>query len=49
MMRHLLLLTPNSSHATSAMMQANALVVALGEVAMAVAMVTREPPKNVTH
>lgn len=49
MMRHLLLINPNSSLATSAMMQGIALDAAKGEVAVAVATATRAPPMIVTE
>lgn len=49
MMRHLLLINPNSSLATSAMMQGIAQDAAKGEVAVAVATATRAPPMIVTE
>lgn len=49
MMRHLLLINPNSSLATSAMMQAIAQDAAKGEVAVAVATAMRAPPMIVTE
>jgi len=49
MMRHLLLINPNSSHATSAMMQAIAQDAAQGKVAVAVATASRAPPMIVTE
>ncbi|MBS0533128.1 MAG: aspartate/glutamate racemase family protein [Proteobacteria bacterium] len=49
MIRHLLLINPNSSLATSAMMQSIAQDAAKGKVAVAVATATRAPPMIVTE
>ena len=49
MSRHLLLINPNSSHATSAMMQTIAQEAARGKIAVAVATATRAPSMIVTE